>query len=286
MIFGNILSHEVEHLVKIFVKIEGCAFCVLVPTRNLGGTDNTHFIHTHFVKEPRRGEHRFDIPSMHVGLRFDTEAVIHAEFDRTERIFFRALTVSEPIVMPDTVKGNLDQRIASDLLHAVKHSLIYVKSVGVQFLNEHSALINALNDGQKVLVAHRFTARDGEGVDTALLCFIKQFFGFFKRKFSHQGRIIRCVEAMQTVIVALACNHKVHRRKIAVVTVHLLPRIKASRAHLASGDHSSLNEALHKRTVGYLGLPVTEREQFKFFFCQPLRVTHTFYVIGIRHAPP
>ena len=198
----------------------------------------------------------------------------------------RTLAVAQPIVVSESVKGDLDKRIAADGFHSVKSLLRDIKSVGVKLLHEHIAPIDALDDLKEMLVAHGFTARNGKGVDAARLRLVEQLLGFFKRKFAHQRRVVRGVEAMQTVIVAFARDHPVHCRKITVVNIHFLPRIKRSLSLVTGRDQAFPRQCFCKLSVLKLVFSVAKRKKLKFFFRQSLRVTHSLDVVCKGRAPP
>ena len=116
---------------------------------------DTHFRNAHFIQQASRSDHGVHVSSVHVCLCHYAEAVFNAKRNRAERILLGTLAVSQPIVVPETVKGDLDKGIAPDLLHPVEDLLSYVKPVGIQLLNVHTAAVYALKNRQKALVAHR-----------------------------------------------------------------------------------------------------------------------------------
>ena len=282
----GIFLEELKHGVEILLKRQAGIARILHPTRCFGGADNAHLIHTELVHQLCSGQHGVHIQPMHIGLHLDKKTVIHTEADGTQGILLRTLAVTEPVVVADAVKGNFHQRIAADRLHFIKDFLREKITVGIQLLHIHAVRIDGADDLHKVRMEHRLTARNGKGVDTALFRLTDQPFGLLHGKFALQAAVVGGVEAMQAVIVALAGNHPVQRRKIAVIAdLFPLPVGKRFLFHGRTAE-AALDQTLQKRRVFDLGHSVAALQQSVFFFFQAFCVSLTFYVVGIRHKPP
>ena len=131
MLFLYIIPCKFEHTVVIFVKVQRCARGVLIPARHLGCTDNTHFLHAHTVHKFRGFKHGRHILAVYICLHLYTESFFLAQTNGAQGVLFCPFAVAEPIVMTDTVKRDLYQRIASDRAKTQKRLFVYEKTVGV-----------------------------------------------------------------------------------------------------------------------------------------------------------
>ena len=94
---------------------------------------------------------------------------------------------------------------------------------------------------------HRLAAGEQNSVDTAPLRLVQKGVCLIERPLALQWRIVLGVEAVQTVIVALACDHPVHMGHIAVVAhKRLLPLGKLRATLFDRGDHPALHKAFGK----------------------------------------
>ena len=104
-----------------------------------------------------------------------------------------------------------------------------------------------------MFVRHRLAACEQNGVDTTFLCLVQKGVCLVERPLALQGRIVLGVEAVQTVIVALACDHPVHMRHITVVAhKRLLPLGKLRPSLFDRGNHPALNKAFCQLVLFYI----------------------------------
>ena len=55
-----------------------------------------------------------------------------------ERVCLRPIAVSEPVVMPDSIKGYFNQRITADFPKLLQCCLVKERTIRVQILKVHS----------------------------------------------------------------------------------------------------------------------------------------------------
>ena len=261
MLAAYVVLRDLQAGIVIFGYCEGLSRGIFRPTGGFGRADDSGAVNADFVQTLQTFCDTFPIFAVDIHLHHDAETVFLTQPNGIQGVFLRALVVTHPVVKADAVKGNLHQRITADLLQSVKSVLIDEKAVGVQFKHEHSALEYPLDDLKKVLMRHRLAAGEQNSVDTAPLRLVQKGVCLIERPLTLQGRIVLGVKAVQTVVVALACDHPVHMGHIAVVAhKRLLPLGKLRATLFDRGDHPTLDKAFCQLAFFYIVQTVAERK--------------------------
>ena len=259
MLAAYVVLRDLQAGIVIFGYCEGLSRGIFRPTGGFGRADDSGAVNADFVQTLQTFCDTFPIFAVDIHLHHDAETVFLTQPDGIQGNFLRALVISHPVVEADAVKRDFHQWITADLLHFVKGSLIDEKAVGIQLENIHSAAVYPLDDLKKVLMRHRLPAGEQNSVDTAPLRLVQKGVCLIERPLTLQGRIVLGVEAVQTVIVALACDHPVHMRHITVVAhKRLLPLGKLRPALFDRGNHPAHNKAFCQLILFYIVQPVAQ----------------------------
>ena len=182
---GSIAFCEIQHQIVIFLQAKASTLGIFLPAWNLSGSNDTHLLHTFFCHQLCCFVQRVNIQSMNASLNPDCKSVSFTSINRRHSFCFRADFSSHPIVMTDTVKGNFNQWICSNLTECLKKCIVHQAAIGGQLIYYHAPLINFSDNFDKIRVNGRLTAGKSKRLYPAAIKRIQCFLPLVPRKFSH-----------------------------------------------------------------------------------------------------